>query len=236
MKRIEEAIKKEQEYLEYRMKGQEPYNFIDVIKDYGFGSLEEYEQEKKTLNFINSDFTFIEQEPFTGILKCIQCFKEEKSFVLFANSDKNFVFCGDGSPINTEYCLANKIPIIPIYTFGGAIVNSPGDFSFCICCKKNILDNSLILNKVCKCLQKYTDKNVTVDKNDILIDGKKVCGSAHYLGQSYFMFVGYFSFSDKTNLIQQICTTTKKGKEIGYIDFINRDTFRQEIQEWLQIK
>jgi lipoate-protein ligase A len=233
---IVKAIEKEKEYLSYRMKGQEPYHLQDALREYGFESLSEYFEAKKKHSFVSSGFTFVEKEPITGIVECLRLLALQKPFVLFANSDTRFVFHGN-SDINREYCEENHIPIVPILTSGGAIVNLPGDFSFCVCCKKDLVnDVGYILNGVSKCIQKYTDKNVTVDNNDILVDGKKVCGSASYSQGKYFMFVGYFSFSDKSELIPHICNTSKVGKDVGFIDFMNRDILRQEVKEWLQVK
>lgn len=233
---IIKAIEKEKEYHTYRMKHEEPYSLREALKEFGFETLEEYFKAKREYAIINTDFTFIEKEPITGILECIRLLALQKPFVLFANSDVPFVFHGN-STINREYCEKNNIPIVPIHTSGGAIVNMPGDFSFCVCCKKELLDNSVyVLESVRDILQKYTDKPVTVDGNDILIDGYKVCGSAWYYDRNYFMFVGYFSFSDKSELISEICITTKVCKDVGFIDFINRDTLRQEVKEWLQLK
>lgn len=233
---IIQAIEKEKEYLSYRMSGEEPYSLCDAMKVFGFESLKDYFEAKKKHQFVNSAFTFIEKEPVTGILECIKLLALQKPFILFANSDIPFVFHGN-SELNIEYCNKNSIPIVPIHTAGGTIVNLPGDFSFCVCCKNTIVNNvEYILNGVSKCIQKYTNKKVTVDRNDILVDGKKVCGSASYHQGEYFMFVGYFSFSDKSELISNICTTNKVSKEVGFIDFMNRDLLRREVREWLGLQ
>ena len=236
MKDIEKAIEIEKTYLEHRMKGEYPFHLVDKVKECGFESLDEYFEAKKKYRLNKLDFEFIEQEPITGILKCIELFSQQKAFVLFANSDIPFVFLGENGVIDSEYCNKNNIPIVPIFTGGGSIVNLEGDFSFAVCCPVNIIDDAnYILKEVSTLLQKYTDKEIAVDGNDILIDGKKVCGSATYKKHNYFMFVGYFSFSDKTDLISNICKTTKTGKDVGYIDFINRDAFRKEVSEWLKV-
>jgi hypothetical protein len=42
MKDIIGAMAKEREYLSFRMKGEEPYHFVDAVKEFGFESLREY--------------------------------------------------------------------------------------------------------------------------------------------------------------------------------------------------
>ena len=234
---IVKAIEKEEEYTSYRLKNKEPFHLADAIEELGFESLGQYFTEKQLYYLLKEGFDFYEHEPITGVKKCIDLLQLQRPFVLFANSDSTFVFQGDANELNTQYCADHDIVVVPIHTAGGTIVNTPGDFSFCLCSKDSLINEAkFILKQVAKILQKYTEKEVTVKGNDILIDEKKVCGSATYLQNNYFMFVGYFSFSDKTDLISNICTTTKISKNVGYIDFINRETFRQEVAKWLKVQ
>ena len=235
-KDIEKAIRIERQYLEFRRKGEEPFHLIDAIKECGFESLSEYFQAIKKEPFDGLEFEFFEMNPSVDMPKFFNLFMKQKTFVIFANSDTPFVFLGENTDIDSCYCNENNITIVPINTTGGAIVSLAGDFSFALCCPSSIVDNTkYILDKSKDILQKYTDKTVVVDGNDILVNGKKVCGTAHYNINDYFIFVGYFSFNDKADLISNICKTTKIGKDVGYIDFISRDKLRQEVAEWLQV-
>jgi hypothetical protein len=91
MKDIIKAIEKEQEYLEYRKKGQEPYHLVDAIKELGFESLAEYFKEKKEYNLRLLDFEVIEESPLNAIEKILNLIKEQKTTVLFVPTTFTFI-------------------------------------------------------------------------------------------------------------------------------------------------
>ena len=235
MSDFNKALEIEKYYVEARGRDEYPFALIDKIKECGFDTLAEYFKEKELYKVRNVGFTFIEQEPITGILECIRLFLLEKPFVLFADSESRFVFHGDGE-LNSEYCKEHNIPIVPIHAKGGAIVNLPGDFSVVVCSPIDVIYRyDYILRGLKDILQNHTSEKVTVAGNDILIGGKKVCGSTTLTGEKYSMVMAYFSFSDKTELIKNICTTSKVGKPFSYIDCITKEGFKKEVAEWLQV-
>ena len=91
MKDIVKAIEKEQEYLEYRMKGQEPYHLVDAIKELGFENLAEYFKTKKDYNFKSLQFEIIEESPFNAIEEVLNIIKEQKTAVLFVPTHFTFI-------------------------------------------------------------------------------------------------------------------------------------------------
>jgi len=234
---IIKAIEVEKEYLECRMKNEEPFHLVDKIKECGFEDLNDYFVIKKMYSFGRMNFQFIEKDPVDCIEEVLRMINENVTGVLFVNSNETFVFNGSKgeNSFNEDYCIENNIPIYPIQTGGGTIVSTTGDFSLGICVPKDTGINTLfILNRLKNILTKYTDKNIVIDNNDILVDGKKVCGSAIYSYNGMFMFVGYFSFNDKSELIRNICANSNSIKEPSYIDFMLRDDFRNEVTAWLQ--
>ena len=74
--------------------------------------------------------------------------------------------------------------------------------------------------------------DVVVDNNDILLSGKKVCGSTEYRMNNRFAFIAQFSFDDKLDLINKICPSTS-GKIPHYLTKITREQLRKEILTWL---
>jgi lipoate-protein ligase A len=118
---------------------------------------------------------------------------------------------------------------------GGIIVHQDGDFTYGLSCPESIrVDANYILDRTRHIIQKYTDKKVTVDNNDILVDGLKVCGSTVYNKNGLFLILVYFSFNDKTELINTICNK-KTDKAPSYIDFMTREELKQEVLSWLRI-
>ena len=235
MKDIIKAIEIEKTYLDCRLKGEYPFHLVDKIKECGFEDISEYFNEKRKHQLTNINFEYIEKEPKECITEVLHMIDEKVTGILFVDTDSLFIFNGN-SEYNEEYCNKNSIPVYPIYTNGGTIVSQAGDFSLGVCCPNNIkIDATFILNCIKDILQKYTNKVITIEGNDLLVDGKKVSGSAVYDKDEMFMFVAHFSFNDSINLINNICKPNKIGKTVGYIDFIDREIFKKEVKSWLQV-
>lgn len=234
---IVRAIELEKEYVNKKIKGEIPFVLIDAIKKCGFRSFEEYFDTKKRyqfreLEFVSKDITQAEIVP-----EILTVLENGTIGVWFIDSIETCVFSGNQGlkDYNKDYCIENNITVYPLLSGGGAIVHQYGDFSFGVSCPESIhMDAVYLLNRISKLIQKYTDKTVEVDGNDILVDGKKVCGSTTYCKNGLFLFIAYFSFNDKTELIDIICNkeTTKRP---SYIDFMTRDELRQEVAKWLRL-
>ena len=129
MSDIVKAIAKEKEYLAYRRKGEEPFHLVDAVKECGFDSLTDYFKAKTEYNFDKLNFAYIEKTPAECIDYFFHMMSTKETGVVFIDSNETFVFSGESKPYNADFCEANNIPIYPLYTIGGAIVSTPGDFS-----------------------------------------------------------------------------------------------------------
>ena len=232
MSKLLQAMVCERTYLKYRMRDEEPFHLVDKIQELGYSSLEEYFSEKMVYEFGKIVFEYIEKQPAECIAEVLRMINEKVIGVLFVDTDSSFIFQGAGCDFNEDYCAENNIPVYPIYTKGGCIVSSAGDFSFGICLPSDCgIDRRYILENVRTILSKYSD-SVIVSGNDILIDNKKVLGSATYMQNGMFMFVAHVSFVDSSDVITNVCTKTS-GKDVGYICDVTRDAFKQEVKTWL---
>ena len=94
---------------------------------------------------------------------------------------------------------------------------------------KKILENIKLI------LEKYFS-NVSIEGNDILIDGLKVAGSTAYSNDKIFFMIFHFSMSEKKELILNICGAPKTGKQVGYINtnILNVNKLKEELLSWLQ--
>ena len=172
MKDIVGAIEKEREYLSFRMKGEEPYHFVDVVKEYGFESLEEFFDAKRDYEFSQLNFDIIDTTPERAIADVLSCIEKKKTAMLFTVTDKTLVWNGNNSEFNESYCEECGIPIYPLYTRGGTIVSTPGDLNIGICYpENNKLGSHYILNRFAEIFKKYTQKYISVQGNDVLVDG-----------------------------------------------------------------
>ena len=229
------AINKEREYLSFRMKGEEPYSFLEEVKKYGFSNISEFIKAKKDYQFSLIKFKIVNTTPDKAIKEIFSTIENKITAVLFADTDKTLVWNGDNGNYNAEYCSQCEIPIYPLYTGGGTIVSTSGDLNIGICFPENSEYNSnYILNKIAEIFKSYTDKSVVISKNDILVDGFNVLGSSSYYNNGMFVFITPVSMSDKTQLICEICQE-HSTKQPGYIDFMTSKQLREEIKRWLKI-
>lgn len=122
---------------------------------------------------------------------------------------------------------------IPVYNLGysgGYIITGENDLSLAIISHDVGMTPNYYLPKIKAVLDKYVDK-VTVSGNDILIENKKVLGSAQFASNDMYAFVFGASFTDYTDLIYQLCSP-QTGKAPGYITGCTAEQLRAEIMEW----
>lgn len=232
MSRLTEAMAVEQTYLEHRMKGEEPFHLVDRITGLGYGSLAEYFAEKQAYVFNQLSFEYIEKTPADCIAEVLRMIEEKVTGVLFVDSEEQFVFCGNGCEYDAEYCDDNGVAVYPIFTNGGCIVSSPGDFSVGISAPEGTGVNvAYILDHIAAILGEHMD-SVTISGNDVLVGGKKVIGSASYNQNGMCMFVAHVSFTDSSALVEKICRK-EAVKEPGCIGGTSREDFKREVSEWL---
>lgn len=232
---ILKAMAKEDEYLVYRRKGEEPFHLVDAVKEYGFESLADYFKAKTEYTFNKLPFSFVEKKPSECIDYFFTMMNTKDTGVVFIDSDETFVFSGESKPYNAEFCEANNIPIYPLYAKGGAIVSTEGDFSIGICFPEYVgVDVFFILDKLKGIFSKYMSE-VKVNNNDLLLNGNKICGSIMYHQNGMKCFACHFSFKDNAELIEKICNISGSIKTPTVINGLTVPQFKEELRGWLGV-
>lgn len=232
---IAKAIEKEKEYLSYRMKSEEPFHLVDAIKECGFGSLEQYFKEKAEYEFGRLTFTYNEKRPCEAIEYIFKMMDEKKTELVFVPSDETFVYSGASKPFDVEYCETNNIPVYPLYTSGGAIVSTIGDFSVVMCYPASTGADVGYLLEHFKAIFDKKMQGVEVNGNDLLLGGGKICGSVMYSQNGMSCFAGHFSFEDHSELIEKICGVSGSVKTPSVIDKMTVDEFKKAVKAWLRV-
>lgn len=238
MKDIKKAIEIEKYYLECRKKNEYPFHLASKVRECGFESLEEFQKTKQEYQLLNLRFKFHNVAQSEIVHEVHRVLTDKIIGIWFSDSEETCVFNGNQGEqtFNSTFCKENGITTYNYLTSGGSIVHKAGDFSFGVSCPVEYgIDANFILSILKDILQKHTSMLLTVNGNDILMDGSKICGSATYKVGGVFLFLSYFSFSDHLDLIRHICPPPKSGKTPGYIDFMTREQLKQEVSEWLQI-
>lgn len=235
MKDIIGAIEKEKEYISYRMKGEEPYHWVDAVKEFGFETLGEFHMAKQEYELSLIDFKLVKTSTMLAMTEVLKAVASKEPTVILVDIDQTVVFPRNDAEYDKEYCIEHNIPILQVPSNGnGALVSLAGDLGLGICIPKpSNITVEYLLGGVIKILQKHTNKTVYNEGNDIMVDGKKVCGFAFVDTPDVFMAMSPISLVEKSDLISTICLK-KRQKTPSYIDFVDRKTFKQEVLEWLQ--
>lgn len=140
-------------------------------------------------------------------------------------------------PIDYDLCENLGVRVVELGYNGGTILGSEADLSIIIVTPVEVgLNHELIINKYFEVISKYVP-NTTVDGNDILVDGNKVCGSMERTIGVVYEWAAQVSFADYSEYIAQICNKPPVKKPT-YIDsnLLTRDKLEEEILAWLQKK
>lgn len=227
---IEKAIQAEQQYIQNRVNGIETAPLIDILREYGFDSLDEYRNQKTEFEFSNLNFHEMNTTSDVAFQVIGQILQNEKPILLFEDHATPFIYHG-----NEDYDrkAAEKLGIT-VYEGGyrgGTIVGGIGDLSIGIFFPSSIEYRSeYFLNKLVEIFQKHGMK-AEVNNNDIMVDGEKVIGASVLETENYFGFVAYVSFSDKTEMIKQVCGNA--AKKPGFIQGMTIDELEEELRLWL---
>ena len=140
--------------------------------------------------------------------------------------------------INGDFVQEKNIRVVRRLSGGGAVYHDLGNLNFTF-----ITDakpgQKVDLRKFCQpvadALCSLGVDAVVDGRNDILVDGEKVCGSTTYNKNGIFLFISYYSFNDKSELIKIICRKLS-AKTPGYIDFMTREELKRIQQQRLYMK
>lgn len=222
----------EQSYIKDNKNGIE-YSLEDQLKDIGFVNLDEYfklKQEWK-LHSLKFNREFCQIEEVTN--KVVKLLNAETPSLLTVKSDKIAIYHGD-EPYDKDFCTEHNILVNEIGHHGGTIVVGKDDISFGLFLPYDFnMDFSDFLNLFASIFKKYyTDVNI--NNNDILINGEKVLGAAGLHGKTLKGYVTNISFSNNTDLINQICSTVPMQKTPGFLTKMTREQLEREVIKWLQ--
>ena len=211
---------------------------VTQLKNIGFSDLQEFFDLKKEYLMHKYLKNNILETTSSNAMNTLQTLINNNQFgIVSVTNDITCVHVGKKeNNLNQTYCSENNIPIFLYDSYGGAIVATKDDYSLAFIVPSNIdLKNSFILENIKLILEKYFS-NVSIEGNDIFIDGLKVAGSTAYSNDKIFFMIFHFSMSDKKELILNICGAPKTGKQVGYINtnILNVNKLKEELLSWLQ--
>lgn len=233
MKQLENAMAEEQRYIADRMKGVDT-NLRERLAPYGYESLSEYFKEKKAhlWNEWKPDVYYIGVETFSQDVET--AINNAAYGIYIPVADGLYAYHGTDD-IDRELCESMGVRVIDLNYRGGTIVGSAEDFSIEILYPpSSMLTGHDIISKIAEIVGKYAD-NVSIDGNDLLINGEKVMGSMERQIGNVRVWAAQISFGDYAEYIEQICKkpAVKKPSKIDK-GLLTKDELEKEVLKWLR--
>lgn len=240
MNKIEQGIEISNQHI-YNVINEIPeeFPFVEQILNLGFRDLEDFFNQKreyqmqqclkgKVIDVLPKDTMNIVYQFINNISFGIASIETHETCVHSGISEDK--------SLNVEYCNQHNIPIYYHEAPGGSIVATEGDYTIILSTPKEIdLSANYFLYHFKLLLEKYFPNNITTDGNDIFLNNKKVVGITTMKTEKLFLFSATFSFSDKINLINNICGNSYE-KVPGFINpnILPPKQLKEEVLTWLQ--
>lgn len=208
--------------------------FLTELRRMGFADIVDYEIAKKKL-FIATwipEVYRVDIGEYAAVTE--DAIINGKYGIYISHGDGVHAYHGS-QPIDYELCESLGVRVVELGYEGGTILGSAVDLSIIIVAPVDIgYNHEMIIGKYLEVVSKYVP-GTTVEGNDILVNGNKVCGSmTRTVGNSY-VWAAQVSFADYSEYISQICTK-QSDKQPSFIDsnLLSRDTLEKEILAWLR--
>lgn len=154
--------------------------------------------------------------------------------IYILDADTLYVHHGN-APLDYELCEELGIKVNDLKYAGGNIVGSGKDLTIHMVFPETMgMTHEIIIKKITEIIGKYVP-NTTYEKNDILVNGDKISGSAIRQICGSWVWMAQISFEDYSEYIKKICQKPAIKKP-AYIDssLLTRDTLETELIAWLQ--
>lgn len=136
---------------------------------------------------------------------------EEDVFMLWRN--RSAVIIGrnqnTAAEIDSAYAKANGIQIVRRMTGGGAVYHDFGNINYTICASGRQLEESAFSRNAACVVEALRRMGVAAEfsgRNDIIVDGKKISGSAKTVLSSRTLFHGTLLFDTDLSVLTQVLT------------------------------
>lgn len=234
MKDIVKAIEAEQDYIQLNLSGESP-NIHDFLDTWGYSNLEEFHNDKIEYMLKCLNWDVVHQPKIDLAVTYYDLENQIPAFMYSVFTGENYAF------VKTNYehdhnleDLGYKVIHMGYNTRNGLILSFDGDLRVYLIVPNNIDVNAeTFLIKMNDYLNGL-GLNSIVDGNDILVDGKKVCGSGMFVINDMLNIVYQINFTDHTDEIERICG--EMPKKPGYIsqDILTPEQLKNKFLEWLQ--
>lgn len=232
-KDIARAVQREREYLVRKERGEE-VKIFDFIGPCGYSDVNEFYWDKQFYLFRTQNWANVE-EPYITLDFTAEYFRNQTpAFLWTIDCPIKYAFIPNDFE-NIDLLVGYGLEPLKIgYTAqNGIIISSDGDLRIFLIYPGEIEILSEHFLGFFRDTLEEVYENVTIDKNDVLIDGKKVIGTVLFPHMNMNVFVAQVTYTSNKALIKEICGETAKIP--GKIDktLISPYTLKNRFAQWL---
>ena len=234
---IQDAIEIENAYLAISDRQEaDAFCFVERMEIAGYPDLGIYYQDKAKYQFENQFKPVIATSSQETVFNDIEATISDGQNTWYnVYTPKIWAYVGQNAEYDADYCQQHNIGVLPLGYTGGVIVAGPKDLNFVIVTKaKNCL---AFVNQQVSAMLKNLNVENTINGNDIMIDGYKICGCAESTIGDYSVYFFQISFCVYPDLITAICKKPIVKIPKGINDFypaLIRDDLILEVEKWLR--
>jgi hypothetical protein len=241
--KLQDAMNMEDSYrlLQSDGKAKDTFGYHDKLKSFGFDDTVSYERAKDEYYLKNSNIPFENIDITELKQKRKEAVEQQREVLHIITGSGTFVYGGvtkdgDGNRVenyNSDYCKKENLFIFE-YPGLSSIVATEYDLAISLVCKRYSL-YKLLLKKLRDTFGKLGLESEIVG-NDILVDGKKIVGSASWMEGKMMLYNFQISFVIDQDKISKVCSKEVKKIPVGIseVSNIDRDNLLEEIKKWLQ--
>lgn len=227
------AMEEEKRYLAERMQGIDS-SLQARLSSFGYKVLDNYFVEKK--DYLFSQWTPEVRRTDISIVadEVEQAIKNKDYGVYIPTVSGLYAFYGS-EELDFDLCKSLNVRPVNMGYSGGTIVGSSEDFAIEILMPASIgIDGHDIISKFAEIISTKIE-GVTIDGNDILVDGAKVMGSMERHFGHVYVWAAQVSFADYTDYITKLCkkSSVKCPSKID-TNLLSREQLEKEVLAWLQ--
>lgn len=235
-KRLKAAMAMEEVYRQLRTNrvAKDAFGYQDRLKQFGFTDTVEYERAKDEYYLKNSNIPAEIINIRNLAAERAKTIAQEREVMHLIISDETFVYAGDSCiDCDREYIAQNNLFVFD-YPGTSAIVATQYDLALGLVTKRKSLF-PLVMERLNQSLREL-GLDCYVEKNDILVNGRKIVGGGGYVQDGMLVCGIQVSFVVDREKIAAICNKPmiKEPMGIAEVSNITRDNLIEKVRQWLR--
>jgi len=227
------AMEKVYRKLQNNWKAKTAFGYHDKLKQFGFADTVEYERAKDEYYLKNSGIPVEFVNIRNLATERAKAIAEGREVMHLITADETFVYAGDNCVDCDRHYIAQNGLFVFDYPGASAIVATQYDLALGLLTKRLSLF-PLVMERLSQSLREL-GLDCYVEKNDILVAGKKIVGGGSYVQDGMLVCGIQISFVVDREKITAICHKPQVKIPMGITEFqaVKRDDLIAKVASWL---